>query len=152
MAATLRAQPAPILSPVRLASQGAPPSKTAARGSEIKPLLAERPGLPNKGELEMKRGERAQLWRANDGVGAIEFAFVAGILAVMLLGVLDFGIGFWEKMQVNNAVQAGAEYATKSGYDSANIETAITNATGLGAIQASPAPSQGCGCPNAATG
>src|SRR5436190_15162474 len=100
----------------------------------------------------MQRQRYRGLLRAQDGVGAIEFAFVAGILSMLLLGICDFGLGFWEKMQVANAARAGAEYAVKSGYDSTNIQTAVTNSTNLSGVQASPAPAQTCGCPDAVTG
>jgi Flp pilus assembly protein TadG len=100
----------------------------------------------------MQRRHRSRLWAAQDGVSAIEFAFVAGILSMLLLGVCDFGLGFWEQMQVANAARAGAEFAVKNGYDSTNIQTAVTNATNLPGIQATPAPSTACGCPDATTG
>jgi Flp pilus assembly protein TadG len=100
----------------------------------------------------MKRARYRRLWRAEDGVGAIEFAFVAGILSILLLGICDFGLGFWEKMQVANAARAGAEFAVRNGYNSTNIQTAVTNATNLSGVQANPAPAQTCGCPDAATG
>lgn len=100
----------------------------------------------------MQRLHPYRLWEAVDGVGAIEFAIIAGILSLLLLGLLDFGIGFWEKMQVGNAARAGAEYAVRYGYNSANIQTAVLNATNLAGAQASPAPSQSCGCPDTTTG
>ena len=50
---------------------------------------------------------------------------------MLLLGICDFGLGFWEQMQVANAARAGAEYAVKSGYNSGNIQTAVTNSTRL---------------------
>lgn len=95
---------------------------------------------------------RCSLWLSQEGIGAIEFAFVAPILCMMVLGILDFGIGYWEQMQVGNAARAGAEYATKNGYNTASIQTAVISATGLSTIQASPAPTQSCGCPDATTG
>jgi Flp pilus assembly protein TadG len=100
----------------------------------------------------MKRRQLNRFLAAEDGVSAIEFAFVAGILSMLLLGICDFGLGFWEKMQVANAARAGAEFAVKNGYDATNIQTAVTNATNLAGIQASPAPFSSCGCPNATTG
>ncbi len=89
---------------------------------------------------------------AEGGTSSIEFAFIAGLLAIMLLGLMDFGRGFWEQMQVANAARAGAEYATRNGYDATNIATAITSATSLSNVQASPAPTETCGCPDATTG
>lgn len=93
-----------------------------------------------------------RLWRNEDGVSAIEFAVVGGALSLLLLGVLDFGMAYWKKEQVGDAARAGANYAERNGYNSTNIQSAITNATTLSGIQASPAPSQFCGCPNASTG
>ena len=95
---------------------------------------------------------RSGLRAAEDGVSAIEFAFVAGILSMLLLGICDFGLGFWQQMQVANAARAGAEFAVKNGYDTTNIQTIVTNATNLPGVQASPAPSSTCGCPDATTG
>lgn len=51
------------------------------------------------------------LTRNNAGATAIEFAFVAGILALLTLGVIDYGRAFWYRMQVQNAAQAGADWA-----------------------------------------
>jgi Flp pilus assembly protein TadG len=93
----------------------------------------------------------SELWDARDGIGAVEFAFVAGILVMVLLGIADFGIGFWEQMQVGNAARSGAEYALRYGYDSSKIQTAATNATSLSGVTAS-ASAQFCGCPDATTG
>lgn len=90
--------------------------------------------------------------RARDGVGAIEFAVIAGLLSIVLLGIVDFGLGFWEKMQVGNAARAGADYARKNGFNATNIATAVVNATNLPGVQATPAPTQACGCPDATTG
>src|SRR5438067_12685895 len=92
-----------------------------------------------------------RLWRARDGSGSIEFALIASMLVMLLLGILDFGLGFWQQMQVANAARAGAQYAVKNGYDSTSIQTAETNATALSGLT-TPAPTQFCGCPNATTG
>ena len=100
----------------------------------------------------MTRRQKNRLLAAEGGASAIEFAFVAGILSMLLLGICDFGLGFWEQMQVANAARAGAEYAIKNGYDATNIQTAVTNATNLAGVQASPAPSSSCGCPSATSG
>ena len=101
---------------------------------------------------KMARSSWSRLWRGEDGVSAIEFAVVGGVLSMLLLGVLDFGIGYWQTVQVGDAARAGADYAEKNAYDSTKIQSAITNATTLSGIQASPAPSSFCGCPNITTG
>lgn len=93
----------------------------------------------------------ARLLHARDGVSTIEFAIVAPAIAILLVGITDFGMGLWEEMQVADAAQAGAAYAALNGWNSTStgIETAVTSATSLSGLQASPAPSMmSCACPN----
>jgi hypothetical protein len=54
---------------------------------------------------------------------------------------------FYQKMQVENAAQAGVQYAMAHGWNSTAIQNAVTAATSLSSLTASPAPSQSCGCP-----
>lgn len=89
---------------------------------------------------------------AADGVSTIEFAIVASMLATLAIGMLDFSMGLWRQMEVGNAARAGAEYAALHGWDSSAIQNAVTSATSLSSITASPAPAQQCGCPNATSG
>ncbi|TMJ54449.1 MAG: pilus assembly protein, partial [Alphaproteobacteria bacterium] len=53
------------------------------------------------------------------GVAAIEFAIVAPMLVLAMVCTADLGLGIYRKMQVQNAAQAGAEYAIVHGYVSA---------------------------------
>src|SRR5262249_41418986 len=59
----------------------------------------------------------------------------------------DLGIAFSEEIQVQQAAQAGAQYALLHGYDSTAITSAVTSGTTLSGVSASPAPTQSCGCP-----
>jgi Flp pilus assembly protein TadG len=92
---------------------------------------------------------RPNLSRAEDGIATIEFAAVAGALCILALGVLDFGLGFWEQMEVSHAAGAGADYVMANGYSSstgsANIQTAGTNATNLSGMTVNS--NSTCGCP-----
>ena len=74
----------------------------------------------------------------------------APLLVALLIPMVDFGIGFYHQMQVQDAAQAGAQYALIHGWNSANsnaIQLAVTNATSLTSISPSPAPVESCGCP-----
>ena len=86
--------------------------------------------------------------RSISGVSSVEFALAAPMLATILALLVDFGVGFYEKMQVNDAAQAGAQYAIEHGWDSTAISNAVTGATTLSGVSASPAPAQSCGCPS----
>jgi Flp pilus assembly protein TadG len=84
--------------------------------------------------------------RDKKGSVALEFAVAVPILAAFLAGVVDVGAAVYGRMQVQNAAQAGVEYALVHGWNSAAIQSAVTNATTATTMIATPAPSQSCGC------
>ncbi|PQA87889.1 TadE/TadG family type IV pilus assembly protein [Hyphococcus luteus] len=81
------------------------------------------------------------------GVAAIEFALLAPLLVVLLIGVVEIGLAAYQDMEVQNAAEAGALYAVRNGFDPDGIETAMENATGLSGVTAGAAPLSFCGCP-----
>jgi Flp pilus assembly protein TadG len=99
-----------------------------------------------------QNGRRARFLADVAGVSTIEFAVIASTLATLAIGMLDFGIGLWQQMEVGNAARAGAEYASKYGFNTSAIQSAVTSATSLATISASPAPAEQCGCPDASSG
>lgn len=85
--------------------------------------------------------------RADRGSAAIEFAIIAPVLLILLVGIVELGLGIRQAMQVQDAAEAGALYAGKYGWDAAGIAAAVVNATDASGVTASPAPVQFCGCP-----
>ena len=100
-------------------------------------------------------GERAQsvlsAVAAIDGLAGIEFAFLAPVLLMLTLCTVDLGIAAYDAMQVENAAQAGSEYAAVHGYNVSSISHVITSANDLAGLTASPAPTEFCGCPSGST-
>ena len=84
-----------------------------------------------------------------EGIAAVQFGMLAPILVLMGVCTVDLGAGIYRKMQVQNAAQAGAQYAVAHGFAASSISAAVTNATTLSGVSANPAPSQLCGCPTA---
>src|SRR5437870_6466727 len=82
----------------------------------------------------------------SSGIAAVEFGLMAPLLALSIICTVDLGLGIYRKMQVQNAAQAGAEYAVTHGYLASAIATATTSATSFSAIKASPEPTRYCGC------
>src|SRR6266404_8143461 len=100
------------------------------------------------GEWLRQRLDRlAALAHAKPGNAALEFALAAPILLGLLVPVADLGIAFSQQIQVQQAAQAGAQYALLHGYNSSAIANAVTAATTLPGVSAAPAPTQSCGCP-----
>jgi Flp pilus assembly protein TadG len=87
--------------------------------------------------------------RASSGTAAIEFAITAPMLLILLVGFVEIGFAAYQSMQVQDAVEAGAVYATQNGWNASGIATAVTSATGASGLTATPAPTQFCGCPSA---
>jgi Flp pilus assembly protein TadG len=100
--------------------------------------LCRRPGL--------LRRFFARAARNTSGAVAVEFGFMVPVLALMVISVIDIGLGVYRKMQVEDAAQAGVQYAIVRGFDVNAISNAVTSATNSSAISASPAPVTFCGC------
>lgn len=96
----------------------------------------------------------------NRGVAAIEFAAVGTILVILMILTIDLGMGFYRRMQVQNAAQAGAQFAMRCAFkkectfNPTDTEKAVVSSTGakpsssFSGIIASPAPKHLCGCPS----
>lgn len=82
------------------------------------------------------------------GVAAVEFALVAPVLILLLVGTVDIGTAYWEKTEIDNAAWAGAVYAAVNGNNSSGISAAMSSATGLTSIQ-SAVGQRFYGCPTA---
>ena len=89
---------------------------------------------------------RKSFAKAQEGIAAIEFAILGAVLCLIVVGVGDLGLGFYSYMQVQNSAQAGAQYAAVHGYNSSSITSAVTSATSVSGINATPAPTSFCGC------
>jgi len=92
---------------------------------------------------------RRSLRRDLRGVAAIEFGLAIPFLLALVIGIAEVGTASYESMQVKNAVEAGALYASQHPADLAGITAAVANSTGMAGVTASPAPLGFCGCPGA---
>jgi Flp pilus assembly protein TadG len=55
-------------------------------------------------------------WRAEDGAELVEFAVVAPVMLLVLLGIMDFGLLFQRYHVITNAAREGARIAVLPGY------------------------------------
>lgn len=97
----------------------------------------------------MRCPDRLAVGREVSGTAAVEFVLILPILLAVLVATVDIGMAFYDRMQVDNAAQAGAEYAAlkgSAGFDANAISQIVTGASSLSQISASPAPSLSCGC------
>jgi Flp pilus assembly protein TadG len=55
-------------------------------------------------------------WWAEDGAELVEFAVVAPVMLLVLLGIIDFGLLFQRYQVITNAAREGARIAVLPGY------------------------------------
>jgi Flp pilus assembly protein TadG len=91
-------------------------------------------------------GKMWRLLRSRRGTVAVEFGLLLPVLSAMVVAVTDLSLGFSRKMAVQEAAEAGAQYAAVHGWSSGGVTSAITSATSLSGITATPAPTATCGC------
>jgi Flp pilus assembly protein TadG len=53
--------------------------------------------------------------RNEDGAAAVEFALIVGLLAVLIFGLLEYGLAFWQVQNLRSAAREGARVAAVRG-------------------------------------
>jgi Flp pilus assembly protein TadG len=67
--------------------------------------------------------------KKEDGAAAVEFALIVGLLAILVFGLLEYGLAFWQVQNLRAATREGAREAAVGG-SNAEIRTAMVNAAG----------------------
>src|SRR5260370_28076569 len=89
------------------------------------------PSRPPSGWLAALRSSLAwigALARDRRGMSAVEFGLAAPVFLAALSPVIDLGLAFSQQIRVNQAVDAGAQYAANNQYNSSTWATAVQNA------------------------
>jgi Flp pilus assembly pilin Flp len=91
--------------------------------------------------------------RKESGTAAIEFAILAPVLALIVVGMVDLGSLMYQAMQLNSAVEAGTFYVLKNGWDGSTGATPIISAVQqTGTVTGTPTVSCFYGCPDSTAG
>src|SRR5262245_15911591 len=100
--------------------------------------------------LHAARAPLHALARDHRGVSAVEFGLAAPVLLAALSPLIDLGVAFSQQIRSNQAVEAGAQYASSNAYNTSSWPTSVQNAmTNATALSISPSVgSETCGCPN----
>ena len=88
-----------------------------------------------------------------DGAALVEFTILAPMVVVMSIYTMDFGLLFYNKMEVQDAAQAGVQWAiTNRVSNSSDIQIAAQNATKnkitVNFCKKYSTSFQFCGCPS----
>jgi Flp pilus assembly protein TadG len=66
--------------------------------------------------------------RQEDGAAAVEFALIVGLLAILVFGLLEYGLAFWQVQNLRAATREGARVAAVRGTPG-DIQTAMQNSS-----------------------
>jgi Flp pilus assembly protein TadG len=100
--------------------------------------------------MNRTRSEPRARRRGEAGTAAVEFGLFAPLFVLLLVGLVEIGFAMFGSMQVYSAVEAGALYAVKNGWNEVGIANAVVNSTNVSGIAATPEPKEFCGCPTLA--
>lgn len=92
---------------------------------------------------------RAKL-RREEGAAAVEFALIIGLLAILVFGLLEYGLAFWQVQNLRAAAREGARVAAVRGNDS-EVRTAMV-ASSAGSLGGSWSFSRNRTCDNNTAG
>jgi Flp pilus assembly protein TadG len=84
------------------------------------------------------------------GAAAVEFALLLPVLVLLAAGLIDSSRLIAERMQLQAAADAGADYARANGWNPAAIQNAVLAATALSGVSA-PTPQMASDCVSGTT-
>jgi Flp pilus assembly protein TadG len=90
----------------------------------------------------------ARLRRDRSGASFIEAAIALPILTLVLGATAEFGVNYFNKSQLQAAVNAGAQYALRNPSDTAGSQSAITAALPAGITGVTTTATFACECNN----
>jgi len=96
------------------------------------------------------RRKLSSFYASHGGVAAIEFAIIAPLLSLILLGLVDYGMAVFHRMELQSAVRAGAQYALIKDSNSTSINGVVLASTNLNALNLSTSVTEFCECSNGA--
>ncbi|HEV8565267.1 MAG TPA: TadE/TadG family type IV pilus assembly protein [Actinomycetota bacterium] len=86
----------------------------------------------------MKRSRLTGRLRRDEGAAAVEFALIAGVLALLLFGMMEYGLFFLQAQTLKSGAREGARQAAV-GADLTAVKLAVSNGSGGAISGTSPA-------------
>jgi Flp pilus assembly protein TadG len=68
--------------------------------------------------------------RREDGAAAVEFALIVGLLAVLIFGLLEYGLAFWQVQNLRASAREGARVAAVRGDNTAVRSAMVASSAG----------------------
>ncbi len=85
------------------------------------------------------------------GTAAVEFGLITPILLIIIMGIVDYGMAMFQKMELNGAVRSGAQLAMIDSGDEDAIKDAVVAASGNAITTTDVATTTFCECADETT-
>ena len=82
---------------------------------------------PMKDRVEIRSKLRRDTGK-EDGAAAVEFALIVGLLAMLVFGMMEYGLAFWQIQSLRAATREGARVAAVGG-DFDAVRNAVVGAS-----------------------
>lgn len=119
------------------------------------PLLASTGDIPPKRRLGLWTGPFFNLGRrfrrCRLGTAAVEFALITPVLLIIIMGLVDFGLAMFKKMELTGAVRSGAQLAMMDSSNTTVIKDAVVDASGNSITSSDVSTTSFCECADEST-
>lgn len=88
--------------------------------------------------------------RRDEGAAAVEFALILGLLAILVFGLLEYGLAFWQVQNLRAAAREGARVAAVRG-DATDVRSVMVESS-AGSLSGGWSFSQNRTCDNDTAG
>ncbi len=89
--------------------------------------------------------------RSKRGAAAVEFAIFIPIISAFLLGIINYGLAMFDKMELTSAARAGAQLALLDSSSTSVIKQAVVDSTNLGLTTSDVTTTEACECADGST-
>ncbi len=84
--------------------------------------------------------------RCDRGVSAVEMALISPVLLIVFLGLMDYGIAVFDKMELNSSVRSGSQHALINSASLTAIQTTVIGSSNLGLTTSDVTVTSTCEC------
>lgn len=84
--------------------------------------------------------------RCERGVSAVEMALISPVLLIVFLGLMDYGIAVFDKMELNSSVRSGSQHALINSASLTAIQTTVIGSSNLGLTTSDVTVTSTCEC------
>jgi len=85
------------------------------------------------------------------GAAAVEFAIMVPVIAAVLVGLADYGMAMFDKMELTSAARAGAQMALLDSSSSSVIKQVVVDSTDIGITTSDVTITESCECADGTT-